>query len=616
MGLLDKSEKAESIPAAAPARDVKKKEGLLSKAENISSGKSSLLEKAEKIHEQDVNDLWQTSLAEAVSEPDDEFVFIGDEDRNLPETDLFAEWEEDAKKQSARLPVKPSSPEEESGLYYDDDDFSTSPSEYHIASKRKIENYQAIFEISKEIVNSAAYEDFYENLTFSILGQIGAESIIIFSSTNGDFTSLYAIDFQGVEPEAGWRISVGDELYSLMSGRMDVVYAGELVKKGIPVREEELLVKTRANLVIPLHYKNNFFGMIIVGKPVSGEEYTTDDIEFLQILGSVASSLIEKIYETEENKKELRHYKEVIKSNNTIFTLARKMSLARTIDDAYDLFITVMQNELKVSRFTILFLDIENEHLYKSFGSNLLYPETMSKFSFTDNTELVGLISNVMGVYRMDDYLENMEIRNIVTNDEMALMKEFTVIPFIHSEWLIGFVVIHEMLSPWTDSLRENAITLAEIIAPFFANLMILEERNKIFQSPFSPIEQKVDYEISRSDKFDTEFSILIIKIQDISRVLSITGGGYFSAYCDGIRKIINELSGDQDSSFRVGQGKYAVILHSRSKKEAEIFYKKLKTREKNLQTQYFQIQHKYLVQSYPDDIQDKTRILEIIEEF
>ncbi|EMG10558.1 hypothetical protein LEP1GSC151_2486 [Leptospira interrogans serovar Grippotyphosa str. LT2186] len=102
----------------------------------------------------------------------------------------FDDWVKEAEQEARRtLPKKDpnvSASEKDGFLFDDDSNFATSPIDLQIASRKKLENYISVFEISKEIGISTDFANFFENLLFSIMGQIGSESIGIFSSKNGN----------------------------------------------------------------------------------------------------------------------------------------------------------------------------------------------------------------------------------------------------------------------------------------------------------------------------------------------------------------------------------------------------------------------------------------------
>lgn len=209
--------------------------------------------------------------------------------------DPFDDWVKDAENQASQEASRPFSKEQNKTenaqfLFDDDSDYSTMPIDLQIASRKKLENYLSAFEISKEISASKDFTNFFENLSFSIQGQIGAESIVIFSSTNGEFDVLRVVEAQGIGADPDWVLEVGDESYQAALKTPSVVYAREILKHSPPKKEKEILEKTEAEMLVPIRSYDEFYGIIILSKTIEGEDYTIEDLEFLKIVGEMAGS--------------------------------------------------------------------------------------------------------------------------------------------------------------------------------------------------------------------------------------------------------------------------------------------------------------------------------------
>jgi GGDEF domain-containing protein len=626
MGLLDKAdaEKKSQSPGLSP---VSSGSGFPTPARRESDPPKSLLKRAEDYRQSSGQDLRPDlpsigllKKAEKILEA--ESTYQNELEELDTDLDEFSEWEKEAKEHSQKTPIQPSGndgvPENKDYLFDDESDFTTQPIEYHLASKKKIENYQSIFEIAKEIAASSNFDDYFANLNYSILGQVGPETLAVFSSIQGDFASIDLLEYHGFEPTGAWTFEEKDYLYQRMRGLDSVIYAGEILSEAIPEWERKILESINAEVLVPMKFAGNFYGFIVLGQLISGEEYIVDDLEFVKVMADIASSVYSRVSEFEARAKELAHLQTVIQANNTVMTVARDMAKVRKLDTAYDILVEAMRSNFGVQKFSFLVFDPVIKDEYKVFSSNQLTPQSIESFRLGRNSDLVGMISNVMAVYRLENFHTNPELMSLLPNDEIGIMEDFTLIPLINLNWLVGIFIVHKTSKKWTNEDRDIIVNLFESISPVFANIMILEEKENSFRNPFSPIEDRLNAELAKSVSLKTVFTLVVFKVQNISRMIQIMGQGYFAEYCDLLRKSIQNHLGENDHYVRVGQGKFAVIFHSKDKGDSEIVIKKIKAEFQDSLPESrsaFKPSYRILSLEYPKDTKLKEQFLEMIEE-
>lgn len=136
--------------------------------------------------------------------------------------DVFDQWENEARS-SAEMEVSVDSSKDTRDqlkgdhdyLFDPDSDFTTAPVEAHIASQKKIDHYLALFDISKEISNIIEFDDLWENLLYALMGEVGAETICIFSSEENikSASIFYPVAHSGFDLPEGWQLGEGDEIF-------------------------------------------------------------------------------------------------------------------------------------------------------------------------------------------------------------------------------------------------------------------------------------------------------------------------------------------------------------------------------------------------------------------
>ena len=226
--------------------------------------------------------------------------------------------------------------------------------------EEKLESYLVLFEITKELLKSKSFDDFFENLMYSIIGQVGPEIMIIFSSRDGNFSQMRIVAHEGIDIEPDYVIKKGDTLYSLLESEKDVVYARDLLDKDLKDRERVLLANPLTEILIPIRVMDQFSGFIVAGKMISGEDYTEKDFEFLQILVEVSGNFLSKLFDSENLSNEVSELNKIIHSSSSITDFTDKVYTSKTLDELYDVISDNLINDFKVSSFTFMILDVKS----------------------------------------------------------------------------------------------------------------------------------------------------------------------------------------------------------------------------------------------------------------
>ncbi|MEQ9367277.1 MAG: hypothetical protein RIF32_23805, partial [Leptospirales bacterium] len=542
--------------------------------------------------------------------------------------DPFGLWEKDAEKeaeqQARQLELKGDSlpaRSEEGMLFEVDEGFTTAPAEAHIASQKKIDHYLSLFDITKEISNISEFDELWENILYAIMGQVGAETICILSSTSrvSSGAIFYPVSHSGFELPEGWALGRGDEIYDQMATSTGVRYAEEFLnslQNPVSPLERRILENTRAKLVVPLKNMNQMFGIVILGGQVSGDDYTIDDIEFLTLLGEIAAVGVDRVLsriEFERDTEELRRRNMV---HGSMFSLARRASGVKNLDEIYDILTRHLREDFYAESFSVVLLS-PRERRYRIFAGNNISPESIEKFSLDVNSELIATISNLVRVYDLKDFRENRELAGCYTNDDLGLMQHYWIVPLINMNWLVGFITIHRTKIPWTEFHRELMVTAAEIVSSVFANCIIMNERESLFRDPFSPLEERLKEELKKSAQFQAPVSLVDIRVKNIRRILEINPGEEVTGFLTALNRSIASSLFETDFMARVGQGRFALILPGRGKVEADIFVKKLKAdfnRMRLLPGSPIDVQYSHQIISSPDEATEAGKMLSIFE--
>lgn len=85
--------------------------------------------------------------------------------------------------------------------------------------------------------------------------------------------------------------------------------------------------------------------------------------------------------------------------------------------------------------------------------------------------------------------------------------------------------------------IQRTILSLANIAAPIIANLIMQNEQETLFRNPFNPLQETIDREIKYCDSKQKQFTLIVLKILNVTRILNILGINFFSEYSEFISK-------------------------------------------------------------------------------
>ncbi|MDX1959269.1 MAG: hypothetical protein SFU98_11890 [Leptospiraceae bacterium] len=562
----------------------------------------------------------EVSLVESIS-PND--TYVSSEENNATPKDSLEDWEKSIQSESKTDPFLSVEESILKEISSDDDSLILNPnkssgtqltSSEEAVSSSRLENYLVIMEITKDLVRTNTLSEFFETLVYSIEGQIGAESIFIFSSLNGNFEEIEMVahDSQESIEEAGTILSLDDSIYQTFSEVKESILSTEVPKENFSEEEVELL-EPPIEIVTPLHSEFEFVGFILIGKNLYGQQYSKTDFEFLNLLSEVAGNMIHKFAEMQKIDQELKDLNVTVKLKNSVNLLTDRIYSCRDFNSLYKSLTEILLTEFNISKFSI-FLHMEEEKVYYIGHSTYLQEPAKSNFRISDSARLVNLISQVAGFYKIENSDSYPELEQLLSLSDSSLI----LFPLIHLGKMNGILFIHEADSiQWSTGLKQALTTVSNLLAPMISNIILQTEREFLFKHPFSPVDESISKEIQFALDNHTKFTLIILKIQNVTRILNLLGYEFFTEYTEFITsKLLDSLKAE-DSLSRVGQGKYAVFLRQKDKTQAESFFTWIKSEFGKFPypPKDFKLSIQLYSLTYPDQSNDKRKFIELIED-
>ncbi len=535
------------------------------------------------------------------------------------ETDPFEQWEEEAAREAEEKGRELLGETDLSQQFFEDEEIMTTPMETHIGSQKRIDNFLALFELNRELHSIEDAEEFWDTALYAILGQIGARSVVIFAGIDDRKDILYPVAHSGVIPEEDWNLKAGDEIYDTLAASEEIRYAGQFLKdtSGISDLERRILETSRASVLMPLRQGKDTVGAILVGPPLDRADYVIDDLEYLRLLGGSLIGPLERINNIKKHKEETETLVRQNVLHRSLADLAASLQTKKAVDEIYDVLLDYFRKNLKVDSLSLVLLD-PSEQAYKIFAGNRISPESLKRFHLSvSDSELVGTISNLSGVYNLVDFRTHPEIIAAYSGDDLALMQHYWILPLINLNWLVGFITVHHTERAWTEEEREIALVACAQLAPVLANCLILQERETLFRDPFSPLEKRLEREVQKALEFHSFLSIVDFRVRNLKKVLGANSMSVMSEYFQALSRTLSRSLHHTDYMSRMGAGRYVLLLPGRGKAEAEIFSERLQMELKQanlLRGSAVAPAYAFDVIAFPDDGDSLQKLIALLD--
>lgn len=530
--------------------------------------------------------------------------------------DPFEQWEKEAESE-AESKSRALTGEQENYVF-EDDEIMTAPVETHIGSQKRIDNYLSLFELNRELHSIDDIEEFWDTALYSILGQLGARTVVIFALQDREGI-LYPVAHSGVVPGDDWNLKRGDEIYDSLAASDEIRYAGEFLKvtKGISPLERDILETSKASVLMPLRQGSELLAIIVTGPPLDRPDYIIDDLEYLHLLGTSLVGPLERIRNIKKHKEETESLVRKNLMHRSLADLMTSLQTKKELDEIYDLILDYFKKALFVDSLSLVLLD-PKEQAYRIFAGNRISPESLRRFSLSiTGSELVGTISNLSGVYNLADFRTHPEISQAYSGEDLALMQHYWILPLINLNWLVGFITIHHTERAWTEEEREIALLACVQLAPVLANCLILQERETLFRDPFSPLEKRLEREVQRALEFHSFLSILDFRVRNLKKVLAANSMATMTEYFQVLSRTLSQSLHQSDYMSRMGAGRYVILLPGRGKKEAGIFADRLQMELKQanlLRSSAVAPVYSFDIINFPDDGDSLQKLIALLD--
>ncbi|MCS7206188.1 MAG: GAF domain-containing protein [Leptospiraceae bacterium] len=543
-----------------------------------------------------------------------------------PKVDIFEEWEKEIHQELSQKSKDETLP---SRILEEEEEVLTLPEEIHIAGQKRIDYYLSLFDFAEELQELENYEEVLEIISFSIQEQLGTRSILVFGNQNvfkenqPSFSSIIQVGYEEISLELNYDDDFIKECKSVPQAQGEIFYLNSLKKKLNTLQTKLKDFQNIFNdfviyfpLMDVMDAERRIFAIFFISNPLDRNDYILDDLEFLRILIKLSVSKLKQLQKNFEFYEYVQETKAFNEYTKNLLEFTTEITSFKNLDQVFDAIQSFLETNFSVSMFSFILLDTD-QNSYKLFSGKNISLTSLQKFDLSFQSDLVNLVSNLNQVYDLKDFKNHQDVIDNYSEEDIALMESFLIVPIIHQNWLIGMLIIHKFSRTQNQNQFSWLLYFATFIAPVISNLLFFKERDLVLKDTFSPIKSLLEKEIQKSDELQIPITIVDFKIKNIKRLMAVNEvkklEEILNKFINTIRKSLNK----QSFFSRLSSSRLIILLENHTQKDAQMFLRKLITtiKEENvfLESPIEPI-FTYEIYTYPTDVDNIKKILALLD--
>jgi diguanylate cyclase (GGDEF)-like protein len=478
-------------------------------------------------------------------------------------------------------------------------------------------DYGTLFEIQKEFINADTIEDVYSTMIFSIMGQLGVSSVSIVAPAVKDERKWIIKDSHGIkisDSDISWGIDDGIlQLLNTYKGVLDI----EDIKNDSNLRDDYFrFTAVDARIITPLLKEGVLAGAILVGEKINSEDFTDVELEFLQALSEIGSSIIESLSKFEKISTELfglRIKKEILSDveffQDSILNVSSLDELGEVIKKNF--------YSLGLESYSLFIQDQVGGDYYPAyFESDDLLEFYDSGFKIKRDNRLITFLINKKSSIILENFNESSVIIDTFGRNRTVKMELFIAYPFIISGKLSGFITIFK-INPAVD-IVDIDIRIQKInrfLFPYLYRVYEMDTELNRYSDLTSVFYERIENELKHAQELNIPLSLVLFTIKNYKRFHERFGKIELDKLSESASGIIKSKLSAGDFSARIDRNKFMIVLPGKEKRYSIMLANTIKN---EIIEKFNMSDFKLLITSlssvFPEDGKDLFSILEILE--
>ena len=466
-----------------------------------------------------------------------------------------------------------------------------------------LESYTLIKEIVMELLQSSNLNEFYDNLLYSIEGQLGSGYLIFFSSIDEKLEQFEIISYDGLELTENIYLTSEAFLIQSLIEKKGILETSSINLDQLTQEELSVVSKSKNEIIVPIYNNESLLGFFILGENISGSEYSSSDLDFLNQLVEWSKNILIKLYNDEKINKEYKKIERIKYATEDINQFFLNISKLDSLQTVFNHLTDLLKKLDIFSHFSIY-------ELNNKFNYDLKYSSHLNS-----NTNIISQDELIIKELQTKKDLILLNDKNELNRLGLGVNDSYLV-PLIYDNSIISIFIIEKSD---TFDLRKN-IFFNQILQYITVQIYRMRKEYNLTQfnvNPLYKIEELIKDELIQAQNYSKNFMLYVIKIQNVTRIINILGNEYFETYDSYLQAKIKEVISDKDLYFKIGQSKLCIFIRERTKDQNMEVKNLLKSKINEFENppKDFKIALNIYSLEYPEQSLDLRKYIDLIEE-
>ncbi|MBN2436691.1 MAG: GAF domain-containing protein [Spirochaetes bacterium] len=453
-------------------------------------------------------------------------------------------------------------------IFLDLEEDSKSGNEQYISRKNLLNaSDKIILDIAKEISGANSLRELYEILIFTAIGQLGISSASIIHPSTVSTERWILAEHHGMRlRNRNLTFKLNDTILSKAINKKEIIYLDDFQSDINAQEEYQKFFSIGASLIAPAIINENLMFALVVGSKLKQEEFSGNDIVFLNALLDITSVIFSKISQIDKLKNELKDLATLQKRLDMIDNYeadVRKTSTHIEIDNIIQKELSSLQinsyalffRNDSTNMFEILFTEKEDLLHLKRKGYEITSSNAFISYCFSNDTYT-----------EIENPVTSQILKTVFNDDFLLRINVFGVYPYLIKKQLLGFLLLLRVnLDVYTTHINQ----VKRFSRFIFSHLQT--SKYLIYSKSFSDVLQPL---LTRMRELQTScqnsripLTLIIIKIGGYSNYIQSVTLQQIALCNTQIESIFDEKLQDGDYAFRFDIDRYIVALPGRKKR-------------------------------------------------
>ncbi len=408
---------------------------------------------------------------------------------------------------------------------------------------KKLLDFTNIFEISKEVNSTLNIEELLSILIFAIMGQFGVKQVSIFAL---DGNSYLMKAQRGLDAVEGLSFSKDSDFISRLLEQdkpCDFDFFGDFAGS-------ESLAGMK--IIVPLQNSGALSGFIVLGERFSGDDYSSEELDFLSTMASMAAIAIDnaRLYTNLENK---------LNEFSALYDISRVINSTGTLEEVVNLAVETLTTGFGLEQAAFL---CRKDGDYKILSSIGLDSQTIEQLYFSTDNQIVNTIFEVGEAIDFPDFRDKPELVSLISASDVDKFQSFLVVPLLAAGEKVGVLLIFSVQEKEESFFMAEEIQLFSIIASQLAPPILMAEMFKKEQDeavdPYSPYVAILQNELDNAASFSLSLGVGEIKINGFA---DDNNSELITTFLGKLGSVIKSAVGTERKVVRTAVNKYSILF-------------------------------------------------------